>query len=397
MISANDAYNLIMQNKTQWGNEEVAFQDSVGRILAEDIKADRDFPPFDRVTMDGIGIMEVSTRQKFNVVDIQAAGMPQKELNDVESCLEVMTGAICPKGVTTVIPFENVMIKEGVAEVITPVKQGKNIHSKGFDKKKDDVLIPKGRKISTAEIGIIATVGKVTIKVKKLPRVAILSTGDELVEVNETPKAYQIRKSNVWALNADLAQLGIEASMFHLLDVKEEIRKSLKEILEQFDVVLLSGGVSKGKLDFIPEVMESLEIEKVFHRVKQRPGKPFWFGKYKDEVFFFAFPGNPVSTYSNFHRYFVPWLDLSLEIEKKELFKLKLAGEFNFDLPLTYFLQVKLVQTKNGVQALPIAGKGSGDLANLVETDGFVVIPEEVDHCPIGSEFEYISFRNVSL
>jgi molybdopterin molybdotransferase len=159
----------------------------------------------------------------------------------------------------------------------------------------------------------------------------------------------------------------------------------------------LSGGVSKGKLDFIPEVMESLGIEKVFHRVKQRPGKPFWFGKYKNQVYFFAFPGNPVSTYSNFHRYFVDWLKISLKMEKQPPFRLKLTEEFNFDLPLTYFLQVKLVGSPMGVQAKPIKGKGSGDLANLIDTDGFLIIPDDVNHCPIGSDFEYVPFRNVGL
>jgi molybdopterin molybdotransferase len=323
--------------------------------------------------------------------------MPQMTLVNKEDCFEVMTGAICPNGIDTVIPYENIEIIDGNAQIITPVSKGRNIHIKGFDKMEGDVLIPKGRKISTAEIGIIATVGKAKIRVKKLPRVAILSTGNELVEVEKIPEDYQIRKSNVWALQCDLSQLEIKADRFHLPDVKEQIHSHLKDIIKNYDVVLLSGGVSKGKLDFIPEVMEELSIEKVFHRVKQRPGKPFWFGKYQDKVQFFAFPGNPVSTYSNFHRYFVPWLHRSLQMETKALFSLKLADEFNFDLPLTYFLQVKLVQGENGPEALPIKGKGSGDLANLLETDGFLIIPEEVNHCPIGSEFEYISFRNVGL
>lgn len=396
MISANEAYDLIMQNPGNWGSEEIYFEESVGRILDENIKADRDFPPFNRVTMDGIGI-SFSDRSSFKVAGLQAAGMPQMTLANKEDCFEVMTGAICPNGIDTVIPYENIEIIDGKAQILTPVSKGKNIHIKGFDKIEGDVLIPKGRKISTAEIGIIATVGKAKIRVKKLPRVAILSTGNELVEVEKTPEDYQIRKSNVWALQCDLSQLEIKADRFHLPDVKEQIHSHLKDIIKNYDVVLLSGGVSKGKLDFIPEVMEELSIEKVFHRVKQRPGKPFWFGKYEDKVQFFAFPGNPVSTYSNFHRYFVPWLHRSLQMETKALFRLKLAGEFNFDLPLTYFLQVKLVQGKNGPEALPIKGKGSGDLANLLETDGFLIIPEEVNHCPIGSEFEYISFRNVGL
>jgi len=397
MISANKAFSLIMENTGNWGIEEIPFYDAVGRILREDILADRDFPPFDRVTMDGIGIKYSEESTQFRVNGLQAAGAVQKELLDANDCMEVMTGAICPKGIDTVIPYENIEIKDGFAIINEAVKQGRNIHKQGYDKCKGDLLIPKGRKISTAEIGIFATVGKSTIKVSKLPRVAILSTGDELIEVENTPESHQIRKSNVWALKTDLSQLLIKADMFHLPDLKDDIKKALEHIIQNYDAVLLSGGVSKGKLDFIPEVMEALGIKKIFHRVKQRPGKPFWFGTFEDKVHFFAFPGNPISTYSNFHHYFVSWLDRSLFINEQKPKRIKIAAEFNFDLPLTYFLQVKIIVDSEGIKALPIKGKGSGDLANLLDTDGFLVIPEETDHCSIGSEYDYIPFRNIGL
>jgi len=385
-----------MLNKGEWGTEKIEFQNSVDRILKENIIADRDFPPFDRVTMDGIGI-SFSNKKTFKINGLQAAGMGQKELENSDECMEVMTGAICPKGIDTIIPYENISIVDAYATINKEVAKGKNIHYQGFDKKEGDILIPIGKKISTAEIGVIASVGKAKIEVAKLPRVAIVSTGDELIDVDQTPMRHQIRKSNSWALKADLSKLKIESELFHLSDSKAEIKAAIEHIIGNYDVVLLSGGVSKGKLDFIPEVMESLDVKKIFHRVKQRPGKPFWFGDYKNKVQFFAFPGNPVSTYSNFHRYFIPWLNRSLGMKETPLFKLKLAEEFNFDLELTYFLQVKLIATKEGVQALPMMGKGSGDLANLLETDGFLVIPEEIDHCPAGSEFEYIPFRNIGL
>jgi molybdopterin molybdotransferase len=397
MISANKAYDLIMENRRTWGEEELPFYEAVGRVLTEDIIADRDFPPFDRVTMDGIGISYKEDQKTFKINGLQAAGMPQKKLEKQDECMEVMTGAICPQGIDTIIPYENITIHEGFATINESVKKGKNIHRQAFDKSKGAILIPKGKQISTAEIAVIASVGKSKVKVAKLPRVAIISTGDELVEVEMLPEKHQIRKSNVWALKADLALMNIDASMFHLADVKSEIKESLKEILSAFDVVLLSGGVSKGKLDYLPEIMEELDIKKIFHRVKQRPGKPFWFGTFQNRVNFFAFPGNPVSTYSNFHRYFIPWLNSSLGMEKRLPFNIKLVEEFNFDLPLTYFLQVKLLNTKNGIEALPMMGKGSGDLANLLDTDGFLIVPEEINHCPVGSEFEYIPFRKIGL
>lgn len=397
MISANKAFEQIMEHLGKWGSESIPFYTSAGRILCEDIQADRDFPPFDRVTMDGIGICFSENKVDYPISDLQAAGMPQKTLTDPNTCMEVMTGAICPNGIDTIIPYENIEVKDGVAHIHTPVEKGKNIHTKSFDKEKGALLIKKGSVLSTAEIGILATVGKENVSVSKLPKVAIISTGDELVDVDVEPKTHQIRKSNIWALKADLHKLGIDAALFHLIDSKDEIRGKLKSILENFDAVLLSGGVSKGKLDYIPEIMDELGVKKIFHRVKQRPGKPLWFGSYNDRVQLFAFPGNPVSTYSNFHRYFVPWLNNSMGKNQSPSFRLRLSEEFNFDLALCYFLQVKLIQTKEGIKAKPMKGKGSGDLANLIETDGFLIIPEEVNHCPIDSEFDYIPFRNVGL
>lgn len=397
MISANKAYELIMEHLGDWGSESIPFEQSVGRVMVENINADRDFPPFNRVTMDGIGIAFKEGVDRFKVVDLQAAGMPQKSLEDSSTCMEVMTGAICPIGIDTVIPYENFDIIDGVAHIHTPVGQGKNIHPKGFDKTEGDSLLLKGSFVSTAEIGVLATVGKSKVEVAKLPKVAIVSTGDELVDVDSNPETHQIRKSNVWALKADLIQLGIDAKLFHLLDSKAGIKSTIENILSHFDVVLLSGGVSKGKLDYIPEILTELGVEKVFHRVKQRPGKPFWFGSYKNKVQFFAFPGNPVSTYSNFHRYFVPWLNASLGKTYQAPFKMRLSDVFEFGLPLTYFLQVKIIETKEGLKAKPMKGKGSGDLANLLETDGFMIIPEEVNHCSINDEFDYIPFRNIGL
>jgi molybdopterin molybdotransferase len=401
MIEANKAFNLIMERPGNWGTEKIQFSDSNNRILAEDIFADRDFPPFDRVSMDGIGIVYqhlINGQKAFEIEGLQAAGSPQMSIQDPAKCLEVMTGAMLPKGLDTVIPYEHISIKNGMATInIVPDKKWKNIHKQAIDKNNGDLLIEKGQQLGPAEIGILATVGKTMVEVMCNPRVAIVSSGDELIDANGTPEIHQIRKSNVWALRIDLLKKGISPEMFHLIDSKEDIKKTISLIINNFDVVMMSGGVSKGKLDYIPEILEELNIEKVFHRVKQRPGKPFWFGVYENKVHFFAFPGNPVSTFSNFHRYFLPWYYKSLKAKKQPLFKLKLTEAFDFNKPLTYFLQVKIVQTANGLQAKPMMGKGSGDLANLLATDGFLVIPENVDHCPAGSEFEYIAFRDIGL
>jgi molybdopterin molybdotransferase len=401
MIEADKAFQLIMDRPGNWGTQKIPFSDSNTRILAEEIFSDRDFPPFDRVSMDGIGIVYqqlIDGQKTFDIVGLQAAGSPQITLQDSTKCLEVMTGAMLPKGMDTVIPYEDITIENGTATVnIVPNKKWRNVHQQATDKNRGEILIEKGQQLSPAEIGILATVGKTMVEVARNPRVAIVSSGDELIEAEQTPEIHQIRKSNIWALRVDLLKIGITPKMFHLIDSKENIKTTIQTILKDFDLVMMSGGVSKGKLDYIPEILSELNVEKVFHRVKQRPGKPFWFGVFENKVHIFAFPGNPVSTFSSFHRYFLPWYNKSLKAKEHPLFKLKLTEAFDFNKPFTYFLQVKIVQTENGLQAKPMMGKGSGDLANLLATDGFLIIPENVAYCPAGSEFEYIAFRDIGL
>lgn len=150
---------------------------------------------------------------------------------------------------------------------------------KGLDRKQGEELIPINTKISSAEIGVLATVGKNKVKVARNPKIAIISTGDELVNVDQTPEPYQIRKSNVHTLSALLQNENLEASIFHITDNKALLKSQITHLLNVFDVLMFSGAVSKGKFDFLPEVLDELGVEKYFHKVKQRPGKPFWFGK----------------------------------------------------------------------------------------------------------------------
>ena len=293
----------------------MSFANSLGRVLKENIYADRDFPPFNRVSMDGIAISHrvfEEGQRVYKVEGIQAAGSEQMTLSNTQNCIEVMTGAVLPENANVVIPYEQTVIENGIAKVsITEVSHFKNIHKKGKDKMQGDLIISKNTLISSAEIGILATVGKSTVKVAKNPKVMIVSTGDELVEVNQTPKDFQIRRSNVHTLVSLLKRKGIESKTTHITDNKEILKQKIKGFLEDYDVLLFSGAVSKGKFDFIPEILEELGVEKLFHKVAQRPGKPFWFGR-KEKKTVFAFPGNPISTFVSCLKYFIPWFQKSI-------------------------------------------------------------------------------------
>ncbi len=396
MITVAKAKHIILENTQNFGIEEIPFLQAIGRVLKEDIVADRDFPPFNRVAMDGIAInhrfFEHGIRD-FKIEGIQAAGSPQKTLDNAANCYEVMTGAVLPNNTDTVIRYEDVDINTLVATItIDEIKEGQNIHRKGSDKSKGTILIKKNTIISAAEIGVLATVGKATVKVAKQPKVMIVSTGDELVDVNENPLDHQIRRSNVYTLVSLLNNLKIPAETAHITDEKSILKEKIESYLKQYDVLLFSGAVSKGKFDFLPEVLDELGVQKLFHRVSQRPGKPFWFGT-TDNCNVFAFPGNPVSTFVNCMVYFYPWYLKSTGLHSEEKTAV-LAKNITFKPNLSCFMQVKLTSENGQVYATPIQGNGSGDLASLVEADGFIELPktEEVTFKK-GSVFPILTYR----
>jgi molybdopterin molybdotransferase len=396
MISVNRALQIVLNTTENFGTEEVKFIQSLGRMLKEDILADRDFPPFDRVSMDGIAISSEAFNKgirEFKIEGVQPAGSKQITLHDPNNCIEAMTGAVLPKNTDVVIQYELIDIKDGIARVdLDDVKNFQNIHKKGLDRKKKDILIKKNTSISAAEIGVLATVGKSEVIVAKQPKVMIISTGDELVEVNLSPKEYQIRRSNVYTLVSLLERFSINAKTTHIHDDKETLKKKIESYLTDYDVLLFSGAVSKGKYDFLPEILNELGVEKLFHNVAQRPGKPFWFGK-KENRTIFAFPGNPISTFVSCMNYFYPWYNRSVGINYKNMNFAVLSEDFYFKPSLTYFLQVK-VENKNGIiYATPIKGKGSGDLANLIDADAFLELPDDRSNFTKGEVFPILIYR----
>lgn len=403
MISSKEATDIVMSNLSDWGMEEVDIAKCSGRILREEIIADRDFPPFDRVTMDGIAISFKdfeSGIKAYRIADIQMAGERKKQLSEQREAMEIMTGAILSDGVDTIIRYEDIEItsKNGVKQaviILSDLTKGKNVHKKGSDRKKGDVLIEPGRKLSAADVAILATVGKQKVKVSRLPKVAIISTGDELVEVSEIPESHQIRMSNSVMIETKLNELGIENRRFHLLDDYDELLVNINGILNSYDVILMSGGVSKGKADYIPKVLDELGVNKLFHKVAQRPGKPFWFGEKDNNKFVFALPGNPISTFMCFVIYFLPWLQKCLNNKEDKDNYAVLGCDFVFNPNLTYFLQVNCRLDKEGSYiAMPKEGGGSGDLSNLVESNGFLELPQGKNYFRKGQSFRVSLFRN---
>lgn len=399
MISVEQAGKIIQSETRDFGNEEIELEISLDRVLAENIYADRDLPPFNRSTVDGIAILSIAYKKnirQYMIKATQAAGEAPIDITSEDECIEIMTGSALSKTVDTVIRYEDIEINDGAATIQTnPVVKGQNIHKKGADKKQGEVIVNANQHITASIIGVCASVGKTTIMVKKLPRVVIITTGDELVDADTTPSPYQLRRSNDITINAVLQQYKIQADILHVKDDYTNILEELSRCLKHYDVILLTGGVSMGKFDYIPQVLRALKVKQSFHKVQQRPGKPFWFGTHQSGVVVFAFPGNPVSTFMCLYRYFLPWLESSLRVNSQLPLPAMLNKNVTFNSPLQYFIQVKLWVNKKGqLLAQPLEGNGSGDFANLVSANAFMELPLKQNEFKKGEIYNVWPYRD---
>lgn len=396
MLTAAQATELVLQHRLSLPTETVSLTEAGGRVLRQTVCADRDFPPFDRVAMDGIAIrfadfagQPAGRPRIFRVVGMQRAGQPQQTVTDAGTCLEVMTGAMLPVGTDTVIRYEDISIADGQATLqIDDIVEQQNVHKQATDRRADDELLSVGTLIGPAEIAVAASVGQATLIVSALPRVALISTGDELVGVDDTPLPYQIRQSNTYLLQAALKSLGIRASMHRVVDDEDLMAERLGKLLAENDLLLLSGGVSAGKADFVPAVLQRLGVEQRFHKIDQRPGKPLWFGTTPSGKTVFGLPGNPVSTVLCTYRYVMPYLRASLAMTPEPVTYAQLAANYTFRPALTHFLSVRLTNEPDGrLLAHPLPGSGSADFANLLDTSAFMELPADQSTFKPGDAF----------
>ncbi|MEM9361493.1 MAG: molybdopterin molybdotransferase MoeA [Bacteroidota bacterium] len=397
MISFDSALKLVLEHVQNYGTEMVPLGEAINRVLAEPVCADRDFPPFNRSTRDGIAIHSEAITdglKEFKIVGLAQAGAPQLNLDSHRDCIEIMTGAMVPTNADTVVMYEHLERKDNTFKIVKDVNPGQNIHYQASDFEKGTILLRPGIRLTAAEIGVLASVGKHEVLVKVNPKISIVTTGDELVDVDKVPLPFQIRKSNSYSLQSLLENEGILAESYHLKDDKELLKKNLEEQIEKNDVLLLSGGVSKGKYDFLPEVLDELGVQKVFHKVLQRPGKPFWFGIHQTQnTLLFAFPGNPVSTFTNYHVHFKPWLYKTMGTSHSD-FTVILDEPMNNTTDLTFFKGVTVSLKKGLLGVQPIKTTGSGDVIGLSKIDGFVQLAPECTLNP-GDKVPFIPTRNL--
>jgi len=382
VLTPAEADQLIGQHLQCLPIESLPLAQCAGAVLRENIYAERDQPPYDRVAMDGVALDSHAVsagRRSFRIQATQAAGDAPLTLDAPADCIEVMTGAVLPVGCDSVVPIEKLAIELGHAALAlhAQVEPWQNVHRRGSDTRQGALLLSAGQRLRAPEIAIAASAGMARIRVASQPMLAVISTGNELVEPGEPVLAHQVRRSNAYAIVSALREHGFQrVADDHIRDDAEELRERLHFHLETHDVLVLSGGVSMGRFDLVPQVLGELGVRTIFHKVAQRPGKPLWFGVAPSGAAVFGLPGNPVSTLVCLTRFVLPALRGSLGQSPQPAQRMALAAPVTVTPPLTHFLPVRLEQDDWGREwAVPAPTNGSGDFTGLAGTEGFVELP----------------------
>jgi molybdopterin molybdotransferase len=381
----------VQKKKNPRASANVSLWDALGYVLADEIKTDRDYPPFDRSTRDGYAVRasEATVGAQLPCIGEIKAGDTVAQPLSPGSCIQIMTGAAVPAGADAVVMIEHTNRDQDTVRFDRAAKPGQNIVPRGSEAKAGQAILTPGMRLGYAELALAAQVGETELRCATKPRVAILSTGDEVVLVDELPGPFQIRNSNSVSLTAQTRLAGGEPVLLgnaadRLDDLRAKIERGLKE-----DVLVLSGGVSMGKYDLVETVLKEMGTEFYFDAVAIRPGKPAVFGRCGD-TFVFGLPGNPVSTMVTFELFVVPALDLlsGAEARPLPLLPAKLGEALDEKPGLTHFLPARLhwQNAMPEVRALP--WQGSGDIATLAKANCFLVVPPDRDKIPSG---EYVS------
>ena len=389
MISFREALNIVLSEAVRMRHEKVDYRDSVGRILAEDVISDMDMPPFDKSAMDGYACRREDLGKDLKIIETVSAGtFPELSIGEGE-CSRIMTGARVPDGADVVIKVEETEM-QGREQVRFTGKDTKaNISLQGEDIRTGDRVLLSGTLIEPRHMAVLASVGWVHPVVSDRPRVAVLSTGDEIVEPHVRPGPSQIRNSNGQQLVAQVRRAGAVADYIGIASDDEEITyRMLSDALENNDVVLMSGGVSMGQFDFIPAVLERLKIEILFKTVALQPGKPTVFGKTGNKRIF-GLPGNPVSSFNIFELFVRPMLYKSMGMNKP-VNERKIVMGAHFSRKRSQRMSWIPVAISEDYKAIPVEYHGSAHIFSLVQADAFIAVPVGITKLKPG---DYVDVR----
>jgi molybdopterin molybdotransferase len=394
MLSFHEALELLLKCPPLMAAERCRLVDATGRVLRENVAADRAVPAFDRVMMDGYALRFADWQaghRSFRVTGSAPAGHAAVSLSaEIGSCVEVMTGAPCPSGADCIVPVEEVVGGDPgcvkFSEAAAPVA-GRFIHRAGSDAAAGQILLESGVLLGSREIGVAASCGAAWLEVSRVPEIAVIATGDELVGVDEFPAPHQIRQSNAHSLAAALRLGGYPPR--HVGVLNDEIsaaRPVIEELLAAHDWLVLTGAVSKGARDFVPTLLADLGCREIFHGVAQRPGKPAgcWIGPGGQVVM--ALPGNPVSALTGLHAFVFPALAVASGLPRPSLRRVVMGDGA---MQLSGFTRHLPVTLRADGRAEPAATGNSGDFIGLLNSDGFVTLPPRGEAHAISAAFPF--------
>ncbi len=372
----------------------VRLEVAVGYVLANSVVAERDHPAFDRATHDGIAIASAALKQgirQFALQDYAAAGDPAHRLSAHDHAVEIGTGASLPIGCDTIIPYEHITLNSGFATLSDHIHPavGQSIHPRASDVTAGTEVLTARQTITIPQIALLAGNGISPVPVYQKPRIGILSTGSELVAPNEPLGDHQIRRSNDAVLAASLHHNGFQyVELAWEPDDLTAIKARLAGWLSTMDAIVIIGGISRGKRDFVPQVLDELGVETGFHRVAQRPGKPLWFGK-QHSTLVFGLPGNPTSSLVCLTRYVLPALRRMAGQPAVAIAKRVLGAKVTAHVDLTCFVPVTIGPAG---EAIPMCTNTSGDFVSVAPSDGIIELAPGVTNYAAGSTVPYYAW-----
>ncbi|MBC8054023.1 MAG: molybdopterin molybdotransferase MoeA [Sphingobacteriaceae bacterium] len=391
MISYKEAQDILLAVAQPFGTEIIDINDAYGRVLAEDIFTDRDYPPFNRSAMDGYAINFKDWQnghREFDVQEVIYAGATSKSELKTGAAFKIMTGAAVPFPANTVIRREDSLeTSNKVSFCIENLKEYQNIAKKGEDLQKDSLAIKSPTICSPTVISTLATLGKSKIKVAATPKIALFTTGNEVKPLDWEVSEVEIRNSNYFLLKSLLKSNGLQPYLHkHLPDDVSTLKREIENALNA-DIIIMSGGVSAGDADYVPEVLESLGVKKLFHKAAIKPGKPIWCGKAEDGPMVFALPGNPFSSFVTFKIFIEGFLYKCSGLQPPPLFKTNLNGQKVKKTSFDEFFPVKFVNSGTKAEATRL--NGSGDIRLGIDADALAIHPSDIDTINDGDLISY--------
>lgn len=396
MISVDEARNKILDHIKILEVTKVPLLQSVGQALAENIISSINIPPFDNSAMDGYAVIAADTKgaskespAKLQVLEDLAAGyVSEKELIN-GTAIRIMTGAPVPKGADGVVMVEETESFNGIANIFKEARTGQNIRLAGEDVTEGETVLCKGKTIRASDVGLLASLGVAEVKVRRKPVIAIVSTGDELVDINQPLAPGKIRNSNAYALAASVMEAGAEPLIIGIArDTVEDVSSKINQGLERADMLITSGGVSVGDYDMVKNVLEEMG-KMVFWKVAMKPAKPLAFGIIQDKPIF-GLPGNPSSSMISFEQF------VRCSIKKmaghtyilRPTIKVVTDSNIKKKLGRRYFMRVKLYRKGANVFAGLSGAQGSGMLKTMTRAQGLLVVPEDIGDVAAGTKLE---------